>query len=81
MRIGQLAAQTVVTIRYERRGFLKRQRRLSSGYRDYSPEGAAIVGFIKRPQKEEFEAKLKLRRELPVLWRVVFFLYRCAREH
>ena len=58
MRIGQLAAQTAVSVQtiryYERRGFLKKPHRLSSGYRDYSPEEATIVGFIKRSQNSGF---------------------------
>ena len=61
MRIGQLAAQTAVSVQtiryYERRGLLKKPRRLSSGYRDYSEEEATIVGFIKRSQKSGFRLK------------------------
>lgn len=61
MRIGQLAAQTAVSVQtiryYERRGLLKKPRRLSSGYRDYSPEDAAIVTFIKRSQESGFTLK------------------------
>jgi DNA-binding transcriptional MerR regulator len=33
---------------------LKKARRLSSGYRDYSPEQATIVGFIRRAQNSRF---------------------------
>jgi DNA-binding transcriptional MerR regulator len=61
MRIGQLASQTAVSVQtiryYERRGFLKKPRRLSSGYRDYSPEEATIVDFIKSSQKSGFTLK------------------------
>jgi len=61
MRIGQLAAQTAVSLQtiryYERRGLLKKPRRLSSGYRDYSPQEATIVGFIKRSQHSGFTLK------------------------
>ena len=61
MRIGQLAARSAVSVQtiryYERRGLLKKPRRLSSGYRDYSPEGAAIVAFIKRLQESGFTLK------------------------
>jgi DNA-binding transcriptional MerR regulator len=61
MRIGQLAAQSSVSVQtiryYERRGLLKKPRRLSSGYRDYSPEGVAILGFIKRSQESGFTLK------------------------
>ena len=58
MRIGEVAAQAgvnVQTIRfYERRGLLKKPRRLQSGYRDY-PEGIVkVVRFIKRTQKHGF---------------------------
>jgi len=61
MRIGQLAAQTAVSVQtiryYERRGLLKRPRRLASGYRDYSPKAATILGFIKRSQNSGFSLK------------------------
>ena len=61
MRIGQLAASTAVSVQtiryYERRGLLKRPRRLSSGYRDYSPDEATIVGFIKLLQHSGFTLK------------------------
>jgi len=61
MRIGQLAAQTAVSVQtiryYERRGLLKKPRRLSSGYRDYSPYEATIVGFIKLSQNSGFTLK------------------------
>jgi MerR family transcriptional regulator, mercuric resistance operon regulatory protein len=58
MRIGEIAAQArvnVQTIRfYERRGLLKKPRRLSSGYRDYPEEVVKLVRFIKRTQKQGF---------------------------
>jgi DNA-binding transcriptional MerR regulator len=58
MRIGEIAAQAgvnVQTIRfYERRGLLKKPRRLSSGYRDYPAEVVKLVRFIKRTQKQGF---------------------------
>jgi MerR family mercuric resistance operon transcriptional regulator len=61
MRIGQLAAGSAVSVQtiryYERCGLLKKPRRLSSGYRDYSPESAAIVTFIKRSQESGFTLK------------------------
>ncbi len=61
MRIGQLAARSAVSVQtiryYERRGLLNKPRRLSSGYRDYSPEGASIVAFIKRSQESGFTLK------------------------
>ncbi len=68
MRIGEVAAQAgvnVQTIRfYERRGLLKRPRRLSSGYRDYPAEVVLVVRFIKRTQEHGFtlqEISLLLR--------------------
>jgi len=58
MLIGEIAAQAgvnVQTIRfYERRGLLKKPRRLPSGYRDYPPEVVNLVRFIKRTQKQGF---------------------------
>jgi MerR family transcriptional regulator, mercuric resistance operon regulatory protein len=56
MRIGEVAAQAgvnVQTIRfYERRGLLKKPRRLPSGYRDYPAEVVKLIRFIKRTQKQ-----------------------------
>lgn len=61
MRIGQLASKASVSVQtiryYERRGLLKKPRRLLSGYRDYSPESAEVVGFIKRSQESGFTLK------------------------
>jgi DNA-binding transcriptional MerR regulator len=61
MRIGQLAERTAVSVQtiryYERRGLLKKPRRLSSGYRDYSSEEATILGFIKWSQHSGFTLK------------------------
>jgi DNA-binding transcriptional MerR regulator len=58
MRIGLLAAKTAVSVQtiryYERRGLLKKPRRLSSGYRDYAPGMVAVVDFIKRSQESGF---------------------------
>lgn len=58
MRIGEVAEQAgvnVQTIRfYERRGLLKKPRRLPSGYRDYPAEVVKLVRFIKRTQKQGF---------------------------
>jgi DNA-binding transcriptional MerR regulator len=58
MLIGEVAAQAgvnVQTIRfYERRGLLKKPRRLPSGYRDYPAEVVKLVRFIKRTQKQGF---------------------------
>jgi hypothetical protein len=57
MRIGEVAAQggNVQTIRfYERRGLLKKPRRLASGYRDYPAEVVKLIHFIKRTQKQRF---------------------------
>jgi DNA-binding transcriptional MerR regulator len=61
MRIGQLASKTAVSVQtiryYERRGLLKKPRRLSSGYRDYSPQEATILRFIKGSQNSGFTLK------------------------
>lgn len=58
MRIGEIAAQAgvnVQTIRfYERRGLLKKPRRLPSGYRDYPADVVKVIGFIKRTQNQGF---------------------------
>jgi DNA-binding transcriptional MerR regulator len=58
MLIGEVAAQAgvnVQTIRFdERRGLLKKPRRLPSGYRDYPAEVVKVVRFIKRTQKQGF---------------------------
>ena len=55
MRIGQLAAQTGVTVQtirfYERRGLLKNTERLASGYRCYSTDAIQRIRFIKRSQE------------------------------
>ena len=55
MRIGQLAAQTGVTVQtirfYERRGLLTTPPRLASGYRFYSSEAVRRIRFIKRSQE------------------------------
>jgi MerR family transcriptional regulator, mercuric resistance operon regulatory protein len=58
MRIGEVAAEVgvnVQTIRfYERRGLLKKPRRLPSGYRDYPAEVVKVIRFIKRTQNQGF---------------------------
>ena len=58
MRIGELAAQAEVNIQtvrlYERLGLLKKPKRLSSGYRDYTAEAVQLLRFIKRTQKLGF---------------------------
>lgn len=54
LRIGDLAARTGVSVDalryYERRGLLRPTGRRASGYREYPPEAAALVRFIKRAQ-------------------------------
>jgi DNA-binding transcriptional MerR regulator len=54
LRIGDLAARAGVsadTLRYyERRGLLQPSGRRASGYREYPPEAAGIVLFIKHAQ-------------------------------
>jgi MerR family transcriptional regulator, copper efflux regulator len=61
MGIGQLAKRAGVgidTVRYyERNGLLAPQRRLSSGYRRYSPLELARLRFIRRAQKLGFTLK------------------------
>jgi DNA-binding transcriptional MerR regulator len=61
MRIGELAAKAGVNIQtirfYERRGLLKRPRRLPSGYRDYPSATVKIITFIKRNQKVGFSLR------------------------
>ena len=58
MRIGEVAAQAEVNIQtvrlYERMGLLRKPRRLSSGYRDYSTDAVLLIRFIKRSQKLGF---------------------------
>jgi DNA-binding transcriptional MerR regulator len=58
MLIGELAAQAEVNIQtvrlYERLGLLKKPRRLTSGYRDYSIDAVQLLRFIKRTQKLGF---------------------------
>lgn len=71
LRIGDLAALAGVsadTLRYyERRGLLSPSRRRASGYREYAPEAAVVVHFIKHAQAlgfalAEVEELLRLRR-------------------
>ena len=54
LRIGDLAARAGVSVDalryYERRGLLRPTGRRASGYREYPPEAAALVRFIKRAQ-------------------------------
>ena len=54
LRIGDLAARAGVSVDalryYERRGLLRPTGRRASGYREYPPEAAAVVRFIKRAQ-------------------------------
>ena len=58
LRIGELALQTDVTVEtlryYERRGLLPSAGRRESGYREYPPETARLVRFIKRAQSLGF---------------------------
>ena len=70
LRIGDLAALAGVsadTLRYyERRGLLRPSGRRASGYREYPPEAAAVVRFIKHAQTlgftlGEVEELLRLR--------------------
>ena len=58
LRIGNLAAQTDVTVEalryYERLGLLPPARRRDSGYREYPPDATRLVRFIKRAQSLGF---------------------------
>ena len=58
MRIGEVASRAGVSIQavrlYERRGLLKRAKRLSSGYRDYPADAVAFIRFIKKAQEHGF---------------------------
>lgn len=70
MKIGELAQQSGVGIHtlryYERRGLLKLPPRRASGYRDYAPQTAATIRFIKQAQElgyslNEIKELLRLR--------------------
>jgi MerR family copper efflux transcriptional regulator len=70
LTIGQLAAQAGVNIQtvryYERRGLMPRPARSRTGYRQYRPEAADRLAFIKRAQDlgfslEEIAELLALR--------------------
>jgi DNA-binding transcriptional MerR regulator len=71
LRIGDLAARAGVSADalryYERRGLLRPSGRRASGYREYPPEAAGTVRFIKQAQAlgftlVEVEELLRLRR-------------------
>lgn len=70
LRIGTVAAQAGVNVQtlryYERRGLLPRPGRTTSGYREFAPDTAEVVRFIKRAQElgftlSEVQELLKLR--------------------
>lgn len=70
VRIGDLASQSGVSVDalryYERRGLLRPSGRRTSGYREYPPEAAGLVRFIKRAQAlgftlAEVEELIRLR--------------------
>lgn len=70
MRIGEIAKQagvSVDTLRYyERRGIITKPDRRRSGYREYPPDTARVIRFIKRAQDlgfalDEIEELLRLR--------------------
>ena len=74
MRIGEIATRAGVSVQavrlYERLGLLKKARRLPSGYRDYSTNVLAFIGFIKRAQKhgftlDEIRTLIHLREQSP----------------
>ena len=58
LRTGELAASAGVNVQtlryYERRGLLPEPGRLPSGYREYPPEAARRLRFIKRAQELGF---------------------------
>jgi MerR family copper efflux transcriptional regulator len=58
LRIGDLAARAGVSVDalryYERRGLLRPAGRRASGYREYPPDAAGVVRFIKRAQAVGF---------------------------
>ncbi|MFQ5736451.1 MAG: MerR family DNA-binding protein [Thermodesulfobacteriota bacterium] len=57
-RLARLAGVNVETIRYyERRGLLPVPGRTRAGYRDYPPDAARVVRFIKRAQGLGFSLK------------------------
>jgi len=70
MKIGQVAREAGVkidTVRYyERRGLLDEPERRPSGYREYPPDAAQLIRFIKRAKElgftlHEVEELLRLR--------------------
>jgi DNA-binding transcriptional MerR regulator len=58
VRIGKIAAQAEVSVQtvrfYERKGLIRKPRRLPSGYRDYPAQTVGIIQFIKRNQDVGF---------------------------
>lgn len=73
VRIGALAAATGASVQalryYERRGLIRPLRRQASGYREYTPETAHDVRFIRHAQQigftlEEIDELLTLRRRV-----------------
>lgn len=74
MRIGEVAARGGVSVQavrlYERRGLLRKARRLPSGYREYPSEAVISIAFIKRAQRrgftlEEIRSLIHLREQSP----------------
>src|SRR6266516_7857967 len=72
MRIGEVARQAGVNVQtlryYERRGLLREPGRRASGYREYPPDTARLIRFIKRAQElgftlAEIEELLRLRED------------------
>ncbi|MBQ5940356.1 MerR family transcriptional regulator [Massilia sp. AB1] len=70
MKIGELAGATGVscdTLRfYEKRGLI-RAGRGGNGYRQYAPETAQLVGYIRMAQKLGFSLA-EIGENLPALW-------------
>ena len=74
MLIGEVASRAGVSVQavrlYERLGLLKKARRLPSGYRNYSTDAVAFIGFIKRAQTQgftldEIKSLIHLREQSP----------------
>lgn len=70
MLIGELAAACGVsrdTLRFYERQGLVRGRRLANGYRDYPPEAAMLVGYIRTASALGFSLA-EVGEHLPAIW-------------
>jgi Hg(II)-responsive transcriptional regulator len=61
LKTGELAKQAGVNVEtlrfYERKGILPKPPRRQSGYREYPPEAATLVRFVKRAQELGFSLR------------------------